>query len=82
MDVSTVPLAAALTTQQWHGAPTMLDVGVSTQSLAAAQTTTRQLLGRTTVAALATLTATDAAQMVSALLRVQAQRVSYSSLLQ
>lgn len=75
MDVSTVPSAAALTTQPWHGAPTMLGVGVSTQSLAAALTTIRQLLGRTTVAAPATLTHMDAAQMELALPRAQALRV-------
>lgn len=80
MDVYTVPLAAALTTQQWQEAPTMLAVGVSTHNLAAALTTTHRLLGRTTAAAPATPTATDVAQMVSALPRAQAQRVGQSSL--
>lgn len=77
--MSTVPSVAALTTQQWRGAPTMLGVGASTQSLAAALTTTHQLLGRITVAAPATLTATDAAQMVSALPRAQALKVGHYS---
>lgn len=79
--MSTVPSAAALTTQQWHEVPTMLGVGVSTHSLAAALTITHRLLERTIVAAPVTLTPLDAAQMVSVLPRAQAQRVGHSSLL-
>lgn len=76
--VSTVPLAAAQTTQQWLVAPTTLAVAASTHSLVAARTTIHQLPGRTTAAAPATPTATDAARMASALPRALARRVGHS----
>ena len=73
--MSIVPLVVVLMRKLLHEAPIMLDVGVSIHSLAAAQTTTHQLLGTTTVAAPAIPIVMAAAQMVSALPRDQAQRV-------
>lgn len=76
--VNTVHLAVALIIKQWHGAPTMLDVGVSTHSLVAALTTIHQQLGKGIVAVPATPILMVAAQMVSALPKAQALRVGCS----